>query len=210
MALSTHPQLTLRPIPCTTLHDFDAFQVSQLTPISTPCLHAPAQSKEEQWWLVVGDPDKNSLISIKRTALSHSAKVKLDFPAPSPGEHEYTLYLMCDSYLGCDQVRCPTLSFLGLCVCLFFCTTTGCLGCALVRGPFFLFAAQWWSATPGLGCCCTLAGMVKQRLPACTWLSPASSRLYASQSLKRTCCLSLTILSFSPSLLSANATGVQL
>ncbi|KAG7632939.1 Sec63 domain [Arabidopsis suecica] len=32
------------------------------------------------------------------------AKVKLDFTVPSePGEKSYTLYFMCDSYLGCDQ-----------------------------------------------------------------------------------------------------------
>ena len=30
--------------------------------------------------------------------------IKLDFIAPSElGEKKYTLYFMCDSYLGCDQ-----------------------------------------------------------------------------------------------------------
>lgn len=31
------------------------------------------------------------------------AKVKLDFVAPKAGSYAYTLYLMSDSYLGCDQ-----------------------------------------------------------------------------------------------------------
>lgn len=53
--------------------------------------------------MVVGDPRANSLLSIKRLTLQQKAKVKLDFVAPSPGHHEYTLYYMSDSYLGCDQ-----------------------------------------------------------------------------------------------------------
>lgn len=52
---------------------------------------------------MVGDPRTNSLLSIKRLTLQQKAKVKLDFIAPSPGHHEYTLYYMSDSYLGCDQ-----------------------------------------------------------------------------------------------------------
>lgn len=53
--------------------------------------------------MVIGDPKTNSLISIKRLALQQKAKVKLDFVAPSPGRHVYTLYFMSDSYMGCDQ-----------------------------------------------------------------------------------------------------------
>uniref|UniRef100_A0A1A9ZDE9 U5 small nuclear ribonucleoprotein 200 kDa helicase n=1 Tax=Glossina pallidipes TaxID=7398 RepID=A0A1A9ZDE9_GLOPL len=61
------------------------------------------QKREEGWWVVIGDPKGNSLLSIKRLTLQQKAKVKLDFVAPSPGRHEYTLYFMSDSYLGCDQ-----------------------------------------------------------------------------------------------------------
>lgn len=53
--------------------------------------------------MVIGDPRSNSLLSIKRLTLQQKAKVELDFVAPSPGHHEYTLYFMSDSYLGCDQ-----------------------------------------------------------------------------------------------------------
>jgi len=31
------------------------------------------------------------------------SSVKLTFNAPSPGDYNYTLYFMCDSYSGCDQ-----------------------------------------------------------------------------------------------------------
>ena len=61
------------------------------------------QKREEGWWLVVGNPKTNSLTSIKRITLSQKAKVKLDFVAPSSGEHTYTLYFMSDAYMGCDQ-----------------------------------------------------------------------------------------------------------
>lgn len=61
------------------------------------------QKREEGWWVVIGDPKTNSLLSIKRLTLQQKAKVKLDFVAPSPGKHDYTLYYMSDSYLGCDQ-----------------------------------------------------------------------------------------------------------
>jgi pre-mRNA-splicing helicase BRR2 len=43
------------------------------------------QKREEGWWVVIGDPQTNSLQSIKRLTLQQKAKVKLDFVAPSPG-----------------------------------------------------------------------------------------------------------------------------
>jgi len=61
------------------------------------------QKREEGWWVVIGDPKNNSLLSIKRLTLQHKAKVRLDFVAPGPGHHSYTLYFMSDAYLGCDQ-----------------------------------------------------------------------------------------------------------
>ncbi|KAJ8772568.1 hypothetical protein K2173_027745 [Erythroxylum novogranatense] len=60
--------------------------------------------KEEGWWLVVGDTKTNQLVAIKRVSLQRKSKVKLGFTAPAePGRKMYTLYFMCDSYLGCDQ-----------------------------------------------------------------------------------------------------------
>ena len=62
------------------------------------------KAKEEGWWLVVGDTKSNTLLAIKRVSLQRRSKVKLDFTAPSDvGMKPYTLYFMCDSYLGCDQ-----------------------------------------------------------------------------------------------------------
>ncbi|KAG6608665.1 DExH-box ATP-dependent RNA helicase DExH12, partial [Cucurbita argyrosperma subsp. sororia] len=62
------------------------------------------KAKEEGWWLVVGDTKSNQLLAIKRVSLQRKSKVKLDFTAPpDTGKKSYTLYFMCDSYLGCDQ-----------------------------------------------------------------------------------------------------------
>ncbi|KAK4275030.1 hypothetical protein QN277_018173 [Acacia crassicarpa] len=62
------------------------------------------KEKEEGWWLVVGDTKNNLLLAIKRVSLQRKLKAKLDFAAPSePGKKSYTIYLMCDSFMGCDQ-----------------------------------------------------------------------------------------------------------
>ena len=72
---------------------------------TVPTAHAPRfpTAKEEGWWLIVGDTKSNGLLCIKRITLQHKAKVKLEFVAPDAGEYAYTLYLISDSYLGCDQ-----------------------------------------------------------------------------------------------------------
>jgi len=72
----------------------------ELAPVYAP--HFP-KDKEEGWWLVVGDTKTNTLTAIKRVTLQRKSKVKIDFVAPTAGEHNYMLYFMCDSYLGCDQ-----------------------------------------------------------------------------------------------------------
>nr|CAB3465383.1 unnamed protein product [Digitaria exilis] len=60
--------------------------------------------KEEGWWLVIGDSSANQLLAIKRVALQKRARVKLEFSAPAEaGRKDYMIYLMSDSYLGCDQ-----------------------------------------------------------------------------------------------------------
>eukprot|EP00741_Cyanophora_paradoxa_P005239 tig00000865_g5079.t1 len=86
----------------------DAADEDNSSPSGATVVHAPfyPKQKEEGWWLVVGDPKGNSLLSIKRVAVppGRKTKIKLDFTAPAaPGDYDLTLYLMCDSYTGCDQ-----------------------------------------------------------------------------------------------------------
>ncbi|ORX48547.1 Sec63-domain-containing protein [Hesseltinella vesiculosa] len=61
------------------------------------------KKKDEGWWIVLGDPDAKSLLAIKRVTLQQKLTVKLDFIAPKAGEYSLKLYLMSDSYNGCDQ-----------------------------------------------------------------------------------------------------------
>mmetsp|Transcript_57678 Transcript_57678/g.103593 ORF Transcript_57678/g.103593 Transcript_57678/m.103593 type:complete len:2173 (-) Transcript_57678:154-6672(-) len=69
-------------------------------------VYAPfyAKEKEESWWLVVGGP-KSALVAIKRITITKATvNVKLDVElGEEAGSNDYTLYLMSDSYQGCDQ-----------------------------------------------------------------------------------------------------------
>jgi len=62
------------------------------------------KEKEESWWLVVGGP-KSALVAIKRITITKAnVNVKLDVElGEDAGSYDYTLYLMSDSYQGCDQ-----------------------------------------------------------------------------------------------------------
>ena len=60
--------------------------------------------KDELWWLVVGMQASNGLLAIKKVPLQQTADVKLEFSAPEQqGKQTLKLYVMCDSYQGCDQ-----------------------------------------------------------------------------------------------------------
>ncbi|KAG2647950.1 hypothetical protein PVAP13_1NG004400 [Panicum virgatum] len=75
--------------------------LSEVGPVHAPRFPKP---KEEGWWLVIGDSSTNQLLAIKRVALQKRARVKLEFSAPAEaGRKDYMIYLMSDSYLGCDQ-----------------------------------------------------------------------------------------------------------
>ncbi|KAJ5232624.1 Helicase C-terminal [Penicillium chermesinum] len=73
-------------------------------------VHAPfyPQEKMESWWLVVGDEKTKSLLAIKRVTVDRKLEQRLEYVVPTPGDHELTLYLMCDSYSGVDQA--PTFN----------------------------------------------------------------------------------------------------
>ena len=73
-------------------------------------VHAPFYpgQKIENWWLVVGDEKTRNLLAIKRVAIGRKLSLRLEYIVPSPGEHELTLYLMSDAYVGVDQA--PTFT----------------------------------------------------------------------------------------------------
>ncbi|KAI7854305.1 Sec63 Brl domain-containing protein [Circinella umbellata] len=72
----------------------------ELGPVIAPYF---PQKKDEGWWIVIGDTSSKTLLAIKRVTLAHKLTVKLDFIAPSAGKHTLKVYLMSDSYNGCDQ-----------------------------------------------------------------------------------------------------------
>ncbi|KAL7228567.1 hypothetical protein ACSBR2_007309 [Camellia fascicularis] len=62
------------------------------------------KAKEEGWWLIVGDTKTNQLLVIRKVSFRRKSNVKLIFTAPGEaGQKTYTLYFMCDLYVGCDQ-----------------------------------------------------------------------------------------------------------
>jgi len=68
---------------------------------------APAfpKAREGGWWLVMGEEDE--LFALKRISLPKNGgvfKTELQFLAPDePGEYEYDVHLVSDSYIGLDQ-----------------------------------------------------------------------------------------------------------
>ena len=70
--------------------------------------------KMEAWWLIVGDPARNSLLFIKRVnTITRKTKTRLNFAAPTEaGDHDLKLYFICDSYMGADQEYDMSLSVL--------------------------------------------------------------------------------------------------
>ncbi|KAK0730677.1 Sec63 Brl domain-containing protein [Lasiosphaeris hirsuta] len=70
-----------------------------------PTVHAPfyPTKKTENWWLVVGEESSRTLLAIKRVTIGRNLNVKLEFTVPTPGQHNFKLFLMSDSYVGVDQ-----------------------------------------------------------------------------------------------------------
>ncbi|TFK49242.1 putative RNA helicase [Heliocybe sulcata] len=58
--------------------------------------------KMANWWLVIGDPKTQQLLSIKKVTVTKSLAVKLELTLPE-GKHDLRLYVICDSYVGADH-----------------------------------------------------------------------------------------------------------
>ena len=57
----------------------------------------------EGWWLIVGDPNSNSLFSLKHISFQSNAKVKTTFERPKNiDETSINIYLLSDCYIGAD------------------------------------------------------------------------------------------------------------
>ena len=63
------------------------------------------QEKEEYYWILIGDSKANKLYAIKRITFKEKTKVDLGFIAPDAGVHNLSLFIVCDSFVGCDHVN---------------------------------------------------------------------------------------------------------
>lgn len=62
------------------------------------------QELNATWWLILGDPEDNTIYSISEVDLQRTNKKVLTFTAPTtPGHYKWMLYFMTDAYIGCDQ-----------------------------------------------------------------------------------------------------------
>jgi pre-mRNA-splicing helicase BRR2 len=66
-------------------------------------LHYPVE-KQEGWWIVGVDQNLGTVCFMKKVLLDIKAESKGQFLAPSHlGVQKLKLYIMCDSYIGCDH-----------------------------------------------------------------------------------------------------------
>lgn len=72
-------------------------------------VYAPylGRQKEEVWWILVGERKSNKLYSIKRISIRDKYNFSLQIETTAPGDIQLSIYLICDSYIGCDHVRPP-------------------------------------------------------------------------------------------------------
>ncbi len=60
--------------------------------------------KEENWWIIIGDEVTNKLFFIRKLYFNKSLKIPVNFEGPeSEGIYSYKVFLICDSWIGCDQ-----------------------------------------------------------------------------------------------------------
>lgn len=60
--------------------------------------------KQENWWVVVGEPKTRRLYGIKKMALRNKVEnVKMDLVIPESGKHDLDIWCICDSYIDADK-----------------------------------------------------------------------------------------------------------
>ena len=63
----------------------------------------------EEWWIIVGDEQQDKLMGIKRITIprkgSVKKKIKIALPEEGEGALALKMYVISDSYRGCDEER---------------------------------------------------------------------------------------------------------
>lgn len=89
-------------------------QLQRLSKTHDGRVYAPhfPKPQHEAWWIVLGDPETDELLALKRISmrngpnetLTQRATTHISFETPERlGKNHYVLYLMSDGYLGLDQ-----------------------------------------------------------------------------------------------------------
>ncbi|KAF2077463.1 hypothetical protein CYY_001236 [Polysphondylium violaceum] len=86
--------------------DSDWEPVQKKAKPSKDIYHTPFTQDEKPlcYWIFFGNRQKNELIGINKSeSYEPGTSVKVQFlTSPEPGVQSYTLYVMCDGYIGCD------------------------------------------------------------------------------------------------------------
>jgi pre-mRNA-splicing helicase BRR2 len=83
------------------MRDWDIKILGPVPPVDAP--RYPAK-KREGWWIVGVDNETSSVCFVKKVSLNVATESKGQFLAAKKlGRYKLQLYLMCDSYIGCDQ-----------------------------------------------------------------------------------------------------------
>jgi pre-mRNA-splicing helicase BRR2 len=61
------------------------------------------RNKEEFWWIVIGDKGRNLLFYVKKVKFVHKLEKKIEIEISEEGDYNLSVFLICDSYLGCDN-----------------------------------------------------------------------------------------------------------
>lgn len=61
-------------------------------------------SKQESWWVVVGDAKSRQLYAVRKTKVARESQLlSLEFELSTPGTHQLKVWCMCDSYVDADK-----------------------------------------------------------------------------------------------------------
>jgi pre-mRNA-splicing helicase BRR2 len=74
---------------------------TQVGPVQTS--NGFLKPKQEYWWVVIGDKGRNLLLSVKKVQFLHGLKKDFSVELSEEGDYNLSVFLICDSYLGCDN-----------------------------------------------------------------------------------------------------------
>merc|ERR1712113_287042 len=82
--------------------DWNENEQGLISPVYAP--HYPIEKNLEGWWIIGVSNNKTNLLFARKVDLEVKSELRVQFFASlEEGTHKFKLYLICDSYIGCDQ-----------------------------------------------------------------------------------------------------------